>query len=71
MKIRRSVALAQVPAPGREASLAGQAYHLLEEMIVTLVLAPGAMLSEAIDHIRRIRCIDTSSEALADYFQPL
>jgi uncharacterized protein (DUF58 family) len=23
------------------------------------------------DHIRRIRCIDTSSETLADYFQPL
>jgi DNA-binding GntR family transcriptional regulator len=47
MKIRRSVALAQVPPPGREPSLAGQAYHLLEEMIVTLVLPPGATLSEA------------------------
>jgi DNA-binding GntR family transcriptional regulator len=47
MKIRRSIALTQAPAPGREASLAGQAYHLLEEMIVTLVLPPGATLSEA------------------------
>jgi DNA-binding GntR family transcriptional regulator len=47
MKIRRSIALAQAPLPGREPSLAGQAYHLLEEMIVTLVLPPGATLSEA------------------------
>jgi DNA-binding GntR family transcriptional regulator len=48
MKIRRSVALAKPPVPGWEPSLAGQAYHLLEEMIVTLVLPPGATLSEAI-----------------------
>jgi DNA-binding GntR family transcriptional regulator len=35
------------PDPGAEASLADQAYLLLEEMIVTLVLPPGATLSEA------------------------
>jgi DNA-binding GntR family transcriptional regulator len=47
MKLRRSAAAAQPEAPGREPSLAGRAYHLLEEMIVTLVLPPGATLSEA------------------------
>jgi DNA-binding GntR family transcriptional regulator len=35
------------PAPAGEPSLADQAYQQLEEMIVTLELAPGAVLSEA------------------------
>jgi DNA-binding GntR family transcriptional regulator len=35
-------------SPRETGSLAGQAYRLLEEMIVTLVLPPGASLSEAI-----------------------
>jgi DNA-binding GntR family transcriptional regulator len=35
------------PEAGAEPSLAAQAYRLLEEMIVTLALPPGATLSEA------------------------
>ena len=35
-------------SPQEPGSLADQAYHQLEEMIVTLVLPPGASLSEAI-----------------------
>ncbi|GLH73123.1 GntR family transcriptional regulator [Geothrix limicola] len=38
---------AAVPAPEEGQSLADQAYQQLEEMIVTLELAPGAVLSEA------------------------
>ena len=36
------------PSPRESGSLADQAYRQLEEMIVTLVLPPGASLSEAI-----------------------
>jgi DNA-binding GntR family transcriptional regulator len=41
------MALDPRPDPAVETSLAAQAYRLLEEMIVTLALPPGATLSEA------------------------
>ena len=38
--------IGNIPAPKPQRSLAEQAYDILEEMIVTLVLPPGATLSE-------------------------
>ena len=46
MKLQNLYSIGNIPAPKLQRSLAEQAYDILEEMIVTLVLPPGATLSE-------------------------
>src|SRR6476659_4889412 len=45
--MQNSYSIGNIPAPKLQRSFAEQAYDILEEMIVTLVLPPGATLSES------------------------
>jgi DNA-binding GntR family transcriptional regulator len=47
VKMRNFFNIANIPAPKQQRSFAEQAYDILEEMIVTLVLPPGTTLTES------------------------